>query len=65
MGAACTSKNTSIEDPVSLKKGLLGSKKSLCIFHFNDVYEIEDNARKEVAKGVPRFVTCLNKLRAQ
>jgi 2',3'-cyclic-nucleotide 2'-phosphodiesterase (5'-nucleotidase family) len=63
----CTSQNSAIADPVAKTEGDLFAtpKQSLCVFHFNDVYEIEDNARKEVAKGVPRFITCLEKLRAQ
>ena len=35
------------------------TKRALRIFHFNDVYEIEDNPKKEISQGAPRFVTAL------
>jgi hypothetical protein len=35
-------------------------KNGVRFFHFNDVYELEDNPKREISSGIPRFTTALN-----
>ena len=47
------------QESVEFRQPFKEIKEALRVFHFNDVYEIEDNAKKEISKGAPRFITAL------